>query len=146
MHFSSICFVFALQDRSSFMSKRREMPVSAIVNLNATTRLQIRCLCCTESSIVWIIRILLCSNEHTPNISLKVAEGRYYTVVDWFYCSGTGCSLSSDVICTLNILKGNLFLTAFCADLQTLAYRDLNEKPLPVSSYDCNDPLLKKKK
>lgn len=45
------------------------------------------------------------SNEHTPHISLKVAEGCYYTVNDGLYCTGAGFSLSSDVICTLNISK-----------------------------------------
>lgn len=145
MHFSSIHFVFALSDHSSFMSKRREMPLSVTVNLNTTTRLQIRCLCCTHTSIVWITWILLCSNERKLRISLKVAEGCYYTVMDWLYFTRAGFSLSSDVICTWNTLQGNIFLTVFCADLKTLAYRDLSEKPLPVSSCVCNDPLLKKK-
>lgn len=61
----------------------------------------------------------------------------------WLYCPEEGFSLSSDVFCNINTLKGNLFLTVFYADLQILAYRDLSEKPLPVSSSVCNDPVLK---
>lgn len=104
MYFSSIHFVFALQECSSFMSRRKGMPVSAIVNLNATTRLQIRCLCCTQFSVVWIIWILLCSNECTPNFSLKVGEGCYSTVYNWLYPVLYGGRIFSVLRCHLHII------------------------------------------